>query len=224
MAILQHFDKLEHLTVDVGLVKVPSIKTEQKWLDFIGMNYENVPNLKSLRCCDDRLLKLLTSLTLYRNLGKNLTFVEDNIYNNALSTTYERGSLSKNKLRLNAIKTQSSYDTDTDEEDVGNIINGHYIKKTKRDLDTLCALQYIHFQCQFAPGANSLSGVEFEGAQCLEISPYDTMFITIPSSLKSFRINQGKKFQDDFEEYKIIIPFSNNLKELCIHNIELSHI
>lgn len=213
MTALQNFNKIAHLAVHVGFNKLPSIKTEQKWLDFIGMNHLNVSNLQSLYCNDDRLLRLITSLALYRNLGKNLAFIEER------QPQYETGSLLRNRVELKSISTDT--DTSTDDEDtICDIINGHYVKK--RDIYKLCALQYVRYRCQFAPD-ESFSGVEFDGAQILEISPYDTMFITIPSSIISFRISCGGKFYDDPDEYKIIIPYTNNLRELCVNSVELSH-
>lgn len=222
MTALQYFQHVVHLAVHVGFEKrkMPNIKTEQKWLDFLGVHHVHVPKLQTLYCNDDGFLRYITSLASHREYAaNNLVFVE----NVVKAQQYEKGSL-KNRNRV-IPQINTNIDAAPEDDDIFTALNGHYKSKTKQQIDKLCcALQYVRYRCQFAP-EQELSGAEFDGAQIVELTPIDSMFVTIPCSAISFRISGGGSFHEDPDEYRIVVPFKNSLRELCIHSIEnLKHV
>merc|ERR1719361_2172654 len=68
MCVLRSFSHLTQLSVNVGFEKrdMPSIATQQQWLDFLGENHASVARLQRLRCIDDSFLRCITSLSSYR--------------------------------------------------------------------------------------------------------------------------------------------------------------
>ena len=210
MHALAKFPLLKHLAVHVGMDhrSMPLIENEQNWLNFIGSYCECVSSLKSLYCNDDEFLRCMKSLTKNRNLGNNLTFIHDN--NDSM--------LIKNNYPLKPIQT------DSDDESINAINNlgGHFKRiMNNNDDQIMTPLQYIRYQCQFAPQIG-FTGIEFEGAKILELAPYESMFITLPQSIYSFRIASGGRWNEEPDEYKMIVPYTNNIHELCICSIEFS--
>eukprot|EP01084_Bolivina_argentea_P091031 163938_1 len=123
MTVLQKFNSLQHLAVHINLntKSMPNISNEQEWLNFIGLYFECVSPLKSIWCNDDGFLRCMRSLTTYKYLGNNLTFIQDN----DISSSY------KNDFNLKEIQTES-YDDMINITSSYNNLNGHFIRKKKK--------------------------------------------------------------------------------------------
>eukprot|EP00485_Elphidium_margaritaceum_P014507 CAMPEP_0202729616 /NCGR_PEP_ID=MMETSP1385-20130828/186224_1 /ASSEMBLY_ACC=CAM_ASM_000861 /TAXON_ID=933848 /ORGANISM="Elphidium margaritaceum" /LENGTH=639 /DNA_ID=CAMNT_0049395883 /DNA_START=88 /DNA_END=2008 /DNA_ORIENTATION=+ len=232
MTVLHYCTHVTHLAVHVGFDrrKLPRIKNQQRWLDFIGLNHAKVANLQSLWCSDDQFLRLMHSLVRYRGMGTQLSFVEK-------SHHYEQGSLRshlhRDRDQPSHIKTNMMDDDELDSDggDALDTLHGHFVHpKPEEDIDCVsgaavaAALSFMRYRCQFAPDIQ-MTGVEFDGAQVLEFTPFDGMFVTLPSSCKSLRLSGGGSFYEEPDEYHIVVPLHNELQELCIHDIHnLNHL
>lgn len=246
MAAMQRLPQIRHLAVNIGFDSedrdsMPPLHTEQQWLDFIGMNHLNVGHLQSVCCNDDSFLRYITSLCAHRELGQHLQWQEeiettpmrmDSIPDpnaNGLTSpdsSYEKGSLLHHRADR-AMQTAQIHTEEIEEEDGDNeAILGHFVRVRTGSMTKFSefgALQFVRYDSPPFEAEVNFTGIEFDGAVIVEVSPYENMDITIPQSVISFRISPSTSFYEEPDDFKVVIPHSNRLRQLCLHHIEFGY-
>ena len=80
------------------------------------------------------------------------------------------------------------------------------------------SLKYVRYNVQFSP-LTLLTGIEFSGVSVLEIAPWDSMLLNVPSSIVSLRLSGNHEFTE-VEDWTMLLNYSNHIHELCLHRIE----
>jgi len=216
MAALQRLRRVQHLAVNVGFQsdEMPSLCTEQQWLDFIGINHSKITQLRSVCSTDDCFLRYITSLAAHREVGNHLQWepAARSVASAANTLQYEKGSL----LRLDH-RNEDAMRMEPEEDDDSEAILGHYVRAG--GTTELRALEFVRYHSPPIEEGR-FSGMEFEGAVVLELSPFDGMFITVPPSVVSFRISCSSVFYDEPDDFNVVIPYCSSIRQLCLHSID----